>query len=97
MYGCTMYDCVDPQTRSPRSAVATSVCCTGTHKYSYPIIDCVISYSSHLQDVPSALLIPWRTVVADVLPSCLTYILQARRTGDADALEHGLKWHLAIH
>ncbi len=22
---------------------------------------------------------------------------RARRTGDADALEHGLKWHLAIH
>ena len=58
-----------------------------------PIIDCVISYSSHLQDVPSALLIPWRTVVADVL----RYILQARRTGDVDALERGLKWHLAIH
>ena len=74
------------------TAVATSVCCTGTHKYSYPIIDCVISYSSHLQDVPSALLIPWRTVVADVL----RYILQARRTGDVDALERGLKWHLAM-
>ena len=57
-----------------------------------PIIDCVISYSSHLQDVPSALLIPWRTVVADVL----RYILQARRTGDVDALERGLKWHLAM-
>ena len=58
-----------------------------------PIVDCVVSFSSHLMDVPTELRVRWARAHEEIF----RYISTARQQHDDVALERGLKWHLVLH